>query len=147
MVNYPPADAGDIRDESSIPGSGRSPAGGHGNPVQCSSLENLMDRGASMERGAWPGYRSMTEHNWLATVHRVTKNWMLSNDWVSTHTQIFAYTCVRNFHVKGSGIWKRNQEYLSQNFPGGPMTRTLHSQGRELTFHPWSGKVESTCLN
>ena len=37
--------AGDSRDVSSIPGSGRSPAGGHGNPLQYSCLENSMDRG------------------------------------------------------------------------------------------------------
>ena len=39
-----------------IPGLGRSPGGGHGNPLQYSCLENPMDRGA-----------------WRATVHRVTK--------------------------------------------------------------------------
>ena len=38
--------AGDVRDVGSIPGLGRSPAGGHGNPLQYSYLENLMDRGA-----------------------------------------------------------------------------------------------------
>ena len=48
--------AGDLR---SIPGSGRFPAGGNGNPLQCSCLENSMDRGA-----------------WQATVHRVTKSWI-----------------------------------------------------------------------
>ena len=37
-------DAGDIRDEGSIPGSGRSPGGGHHNPLQYSCLENPMDR-------------------------------------------------------------------------------------------------------
>ena len=39
-----PAGAGDTGDKGSIPGSGRSPAGGHGNPVQYSCLENPMDR-------------------------------------------------------------------------------------------------------
>ena len=53
-----PANAGDIRDASTIPGSGRSPGGGHGNPLQYSCLESPMDRGA-----------------WEATVHRVTKSW------------------------------------------------------------------------
>ena len=38
--------AGDIGDAVSIPGSGGSPGGGHGNPLQYSCLENLMDRGA-----------------------------------------------------------------------------------------------------
>ena len=45
MVKNLPINAGDIRDVDSIPGSGRSPAGGHGNPLQYSCLENTMDRG------------------------------------------------------------------------------------------------------
>ena len=40
------ANAGDIRDIGSIPGSGRTPGGGHGNPLQDSCLENPMDREA-----------------------------------------------------------------------------------------------------
>ena len=40
------ANAGDLRYAGSILGSGRSPGGGHGNPLQHSSLENPMDRGA-----------------------------------------------------------------------------------------------------
>ena len=57
VVKNLPADGGDRRDTGSIPGLGRSPEGGHGNPVQYSCLENPMDRGA-----------------WRATVHRVTKS-------------------------------------------------------------------------
>ena len=41
------ADTGDIRDAGLVPGSGRSPGGGHGNPLQYSCLENPMDREAS----------------------------------------------------------------------------------------------------
>ena len=44
----PPANEGNIRDVGSIPGSGRSPGRGHGNALQSSCLENLMDR------RAWP---------------------------------------------------------------------------------------------
>ena len=40
VIKNPPANAGDIRDVGSIPGSERSPGGGHGNPVQYSCLEN-----------------------------------------------------------------------------------------------------------
>ena len=58
VVNSLPANAGDVRDVGSIPGSGRSPGGGHGNPLQYSCLENPMDRGA-----------------WWATVHRVAQSW------------------------------------------------------------------------
>ena len=43
MVTSLPAHAGDIRDMSSIPGSGRSPGGGHGNLLHNSCLENPMD--------------------------------------------------------------------------------------------------------
>ena len=46
VVKNLPANAGDIRDEGSNTGSGRSPEGGYGNPPQYSCLENLMDRGA-----------------------------------------------------------------------------------------------------
>ena len=46
-----------IGDMGSVPGSGRSPGGGNGNPLQYSCLENPVDRGA-----------------WWATVHRVTKS-------------------------------------------------------------------------
>ena len=44
MVKNQPANAGDVRDMGSIPGSGRSPEGGHGNPLQHSCLEDPMDR-------------------------------------------------------------------------------------------------------
>ena len=46
MVKNPSATAGDIRDRGSIPGLGRSPGGGHGNPLQHSCLENPMGGGA-----------------------------------------------------------------------------------------------------
>ena len=45
VKNMPPS-AGDIRDTGSVLGSGRSPRGEHGNPLQYSCLENAMDRGA-----------------------------------------------------------------------------------------------------
>ena len=44
VVKNPPANAGDIRDAGSMPGSGRSPGGGNGNPLQYAFLENSMDR-------------------------------------------------------------------------------------------------------
>ena len=58
VVKNLPANVGDITDAGSIPGSGRSPGGGHGNPPQYSCLENPMDKGA-----------------WSVTVHRVAKSW------------------------------------------------------------------------
>ena len=65
MVKNPPAIAGDAKDVGSIPGWGRSPGGGNGNPLQYSCLENPMDRGAG-----W------------TTVHSVAKN----HTQRSTHT-------------------------------------------------------------
>ena len=56
-VTITPATAGDTGDEGSIPGLGRCPGGGHGNPLQCSCLENPMDREA-----------------WQAIVHGVAKS-------------------------------------------------------------------------
>ena len=46
MVKNLPAKEGDRRDAGLIPGSGRAPGGGHGNPLQYSGLENAIDRGA-----------------------------------------------------------------------------------------------------
>ena len=46
MVKNPPANIGDVRDMGLIPGSGRSPGEGNGNPLQCSGLGNPMDTGA-----------------------------------------------------------------------------------------------------
>ena len=45
LVKTPPANAGDTRDMGLIPGSGRPPGVGNGNPLQCCCLENSMDRG------------------------------------------------------------------------------------------------------
>ena len=57
LVKNPPANAGDIRDVGLVLGSGRSPGGRHGNPLQYSCLENPIDRGT-----------------WWATVHRAIKS-------------------------------------------------------------------------
>ena len=46
VVKNPSANAGDRRDAGSVPGSARSPGGGHGHPLQYSCLENPMDREA-----------------------------------------------------------------------------------------------------
>ena len=46
VVKNLPVNAGDIKDLGMIPGSGRAPGGGNGNPLQYSCLENPMDRGA-----------------------------------------------------------------------------------------------------
>ena len=57
MVKNLPVNAGDLKDLGSVPGLGKSPRGGHGNPLQYSCLENSMDK------RAWP-----------AAVHGVAKS-------------------------------------------------------------------------
>ena len=66
VKNLPP-----LRDVGLILGLGRSPGGGHGNPLQYSCLENPLDRGA-----------------WQATVHRVTKS-QTQLKRLGTHAQDF----------------------------------------------------------
>ena len=56
VVKNPPVNAGDIRDKGSVPGLGRYPGGGDGNPLQYSCLKNPMNRGT-----------------WWAIVHGVTR--------------------------------------------------------------------------
>ena len=62
MVKNPSANVEDARDPGSISGSGKSPGGGHGNPLQCSCLENTMDRGAGQAIGYIGSRRQVTEH-------------------------------------------------------------------------------------
>ena len=68
VVKNLPANAGDVREVGSIPGSGRTSGGGDGNPLQYSCLENPMDRGS-----------------WQAMVHWVIKSqtWL---KWLSMHS-------------------------------------------------------------
>ena len=68
VVKNPSANPGNIRDAGLTPGSGRSPGGGHGHPLQYSCPENPHERGA-----------------WRATVHRVAKSCTYLK-WLSTHT-------------------------------------------------------------
>ena len=74
--------AGDARDESLIPGLGRSPGVGNSNPLLCSCLENSMDRGL-----------------WRAIVHGVAK----SQTWLNTHTLN---------SVKNQGLLQRYEFYF-----------------------------------
>ena len=71
VVKNLPANAGDT---SSIPGSGRSTREGNGNPLQCSCLENPMDRGA-----------------WWATIHGVTKSWTQLSNFLYRHSGLSFY--------------------------------------------------------
>ena len=72
MVKNLPVNAGDIRDEGSVLGSGRSPGGGHGNLLQCSFLENPLESRA-----------------WWAVVHGVA----------TSRTQLSNFTFTFHFHA------------------------------------------------
>ena len=73
MVKNLPANAGDMRDVTSIPRLGRSTEGRHDNPLQYSCLENPMDRRA-----------------WWATVHKVTNSWTGLKQLSTVHACIHA---------------------------------------------------------
>ena len=101
VVKNPCASAGDIRDLGSVPGSGRSPGRGHGNPLQYSCLENPMDRGA-----------------WQATVHGVTKS-RTQLKWLIMHECLFSALLwhIRKWGLKWSGFkgskLKKNKKRLT----------------------------------
>ena len=82
VVKNPPADAGDIRDQGSIPGLGRILGGGHANPLQYSCLENPMDKGA-----------------WRAIVHGVAKS-QTRIKLLSMHTWGF----LKSFSLDGKSV-------------------------------------------
>ena len=96
-----PANAGDIRDVGSVPGSGRSPGEGNGNPLQCSCLENPMDRGV-----------------WWAMVYSFanSRTWL---KWLSTHAclgsfvewKLTEYLCYLHTHHHHQHCY-----YFSPNF-------------------------------
>ena len=67
MVKNPPANAGDMRDAGSIPGSGRSPGRGHSDAFQYPCLENPMDRGSWALQSM--GLQSQTQLKDLACIH------------------------------------------------------------------------------
>ena len=77
VVKNPPANAGDPRDMGLIPGLGRSPGEGHGNPLQCSCLENSRQRSL------------------VGTVHGVAKRWTQLSDFACT--TFYQFICSPSF--------------------------------------------------
>ena len=76
------ASAYNVGDPGSIPGLGRSPGEGNGNPLQCSCLENPMDGGA-----------------WWATVHGVAKSWTRLSDFTHSLTILKTIVQYHNQHL------------------------------------------------
>ena len=85
VVKNPPANTGDTGDEGLIPGSGRSPGGGNGNPLQYSCLENPMGKGA-----------------WQTAVQRVTQSGIQRKQ-LSTHAgaseEVFRLRPTQHFNI------------------------------------------------
>ena len=101
MVKNPPADAGDPGDPASIPGSGRSPGEGNGNPIQYFCLEDPMDREA-----------------WQAPVHGVLKS----------RTQLSDFTFTFHFHALEKEM-ATHSSVLAWRIPGTGEPGGLQSMG------------------
>ena len=123
VAKYPPANAGDTRDAGLIPGSGRSPARGHGNPLQYFCLQNPMGRACQ------------------ATAHRVTN----SQTWMKW----LAHTRPRENPPGGSNEYlnkipkehlRRWPHYIYAIFPGGSVGKETTYSGRDLSSIPGSGR-------
>ena len=96
VVMNTPANAGDLRDAVSIPGSRRSPGGGHGNPLQYSGLENPRNRGA-----------------WQATVHGVAKS-QTRLKWVSTRQSPLS-NIMEQIQFHPMDLWSHAQKGTKRN--------------------------------
>ena len=129
MVKNPPASMGDT---GSIPGLGRAPGEGNGNPLQCSCLENPMDRRA-----------------WQATVHGVAKSQIWLNEQTTTkntkprtglecagvhRTASWMEILPQSWEEEGASI----QSSVITDGLGGPLSPTLVS-----TLHPHSPVTSS----
>ena len=123
MVKNMPANAGDVRDVGLIPGSGRSPGKGNGNPFYYSCLENPMDRGI-----CW------------AIVHRVAKS-LTGLKQLSMHPP---------FQRIGSLIAEERVFFffslmcMQLGFPGGSVgkeTAFIALDAGDACLIPWSGKI------
>ena len=117
VVKNPPPSAGDRGDTGLIPGSGRSPEGGQGNPLQYFHLENSMDR--------W---------SWWATVHgsqRVGCDW---SDWARIYGKKLQYFHLENSMDRGSW-WATVHESQSD------MTEVTEHAYVERTYFPGEGKT------
>ena len=122
----------DVRDTGSIPQSGRSPEGGHSNPLQYSCLENLMDSGA-----------------WRATVHRVAKSWTQQKQ-LSIHTHTHTHTRGEVWPLpsatrRGSlGPWNgmcESSAFLCWGKGTSLVVQwLLRFQRKRFRFHPWLEK-------
>ena len=131
VIKNPPAAAGDARDLGLIPGQGRFPGGGNGNPLQYSCLENPMDGEA-----------------WQATVHGVAKSQTRLSDF--TFTLLYLGTDHLNIYSSGWGFPGGSEVKASASNAGdlGSIPGLGRSPGEEMVTHssilaqriPWTEK-------
>ena len=86
MLKNPHANEGGRRDAGSIPGSGRSPGGGHGNSLQYSCLENPRDRG-----GWWATVRRVAKHRARLSNLTFTFHFHALEKEMATHSSVLAW--------------------------------------------------------
>ena len=140
LAKHLPASSGDLRVASSVPGLGRSPGEGHGNPLQSSHLENLMDRGAC-------GLQSLG-------LHRARHDW---SNLALMHVKIWKF-CLWIF-TKGSSLRNGVKNFLTkkkkipQGFPGGSVIKNLPANAGLRVWSPvredptWLGAAKLLCPN
>ena len=133
VVKNPPANAGDIEDVGLIPGLGRSPGGGHGSPLQCSCLDNPMDRGA-----------------WGATVYWGCTESDTTEACTCPHMLEDAYTHLR----KANAMWwtrlpdeqgSQRSERFNQRRSKGPRCLHFKVHGLLLPFETLQPRAGSKC--
>ena len=156
VVKNLPANVGDARDAGLIPGSGGSPGGGHGNPLQFSCLENPKDRGAW--RATAHQIMSQTQLKWLsihACMHAVsgvpfcykpTKIEDMKAE-ITKHKRSFSkdLKVLRKLSFSCEGMSQVRMDWLCslrnylRDFPGSPVVKTPCSPCWRHRFHPWLG--------
>ena len=96
MIKNPPANAEDTRDVSSIPGFGRCPGVGNGNPLQCSCLEDSMDREAWWAVQFMGLQRDTTERLNIHTL-LIYSAMLVSGVQQSDSIYTYTYICINSF--------------------------------------------------
>ena len=119
LVMNPPANAGDTRDTDSIPGSGRYPGVGNSNPLQCSCLENFIDRGA-----CW------------ATVTGTTKGWTWLSMHAHTHIKSVSEDTDQGSHDPISLHYADQKEDIAPSQPRLSLTQTPCTE-HVLQYNTW----------
>ena len=127
---------------SSIPGSGRFPRVGNGNPLQCSCLENSMDRGAWQATVPVVAESDMAKH---AHTHTTMCQVLRSNE------QDKCGSCIHREGILMRGKVRKQDKYVKQwwilprNIKQGWVIRCRMGKWGYLRLH-WEGIVENVCL-